>query len=262
MRLDLRAAHQTYRNKAGEKVPGVTTVCDVLAKPFLLPWYASQEYEGIMATMRATGGSDIFDVHKDQLWSAASLDRVLPRNKDGKRTWFAVQKRDKAADLGTVAHARIHARLIGDELDKDGLGDLWDKATPAVDRFFEWVDDRIPVIGEHQMVSEYWQVGGTLDHVFLHEDKPELWDIKTGKPWYRGVPYDEQFAQVAAYAAMYEETTGRTVGDIYIARVGNTEGDKGDLYPLTWKQRQAGLRLFEAALAAFKAKRLLSGWEE
>ncbi len=100
MKIDLAGEHTVYRAKDGERLPGVTTVLGVLAKPPLLKWYADQEREGIFSLMGDGNG-----------WSAHLLRAKLPLYKNGKPKPFAEVKRDAAADTGTVTHARIEAWL-------------------------------------------------------------------------------------------------------------------------------------------------------
>jgi hypothetical protein len=247
LKINLRTEHTVYKNAAGRRVPGVTTILGELAKPHLMPWYASTERDGILRLM----GRDT--------WTARALIEKLPVRDNGKPLWFAEAARDSAADLGTISHARIHARLRRTELDPEGLPpDLYGKSDAPVSRFFGWFAGHDMVETEHVMVSERWQIGGTTDVLaYGPTGELELWDIKTGKPWHKGTPYKEHIAQVAAYAAMYEETAGRKVSNIRIARIGKTEGDSGDLYEVPWATRNAGVQLFEAALAAYMAKRLM-----
>lgn len=238
MTLDLKAPHQKYHLKSGQEVPGVTTILGVYAKEALLSWYAAEERAGVVEYLR-TG-------------------RELPKTAEGKPKWFAMMKRDKAADLGTIAHAHIEARLLGMRLDPAGLDpDFYEQALVPAERFFGWVDQhKVTLIrSEFQMVSEAWKVGGTGDCFFRDpEGLTEYWDVKTGKPWFHGVPYDEQIAQSAAYANFYTELTGVEVDRIRIARVGKTVEDEGDLFTVPDEARKYGMALFSAAVTAYKAK--------
>jgi hypothetical protein len=98
-------------------------------------------------------------------------------------------------------------------------------------------------------------VGGTADLIVLRPDGTRgLMDLKTTKAskyW----PYDETFAQVAAYSEMYDEVTNQPIQWIEIARIGNTVDDAGDFYPVNESNRTAGLSLFLAARDAYNAKK-------
>lgn len=235
-RIDLNEPHQVYRNREKKRVPGVTTVLGVLEKVALRGWYAQMEREGVLAT----------------------LPGPLPE-KDGKPVWFADIRKDKAADIGTVTHARCEAFVKGPyELDEHGLTpELLAASMPGFLRFQElWVRDGLTLVhSELQMVSEAMQVGGTADIIVQRpEGLLELKDLKTSKAskWW---PYDEVIAQVAAYATMFEEVTGRHIDRISVERIGKEADDPGQTYVVSDKERAAGLRLFRAALEAYNAKK-------
>lgn len=238
MVLDLRAPHQKYYTKDGEQVSGVTTVLGELAKPALLTWYAQMEREGIMRAINE--GTTTF-----------------PMKPNGKPLWYAEASRDKAADLGTIAHAHIEAWHQKRALSPEGLDPvLYEKAKAPFERFKSWWNDAglTLVHAELQMVSEMWRVGGTADQIARRADGLlELWDTKTGKPWYNGRPYPDQIAQVLAYGCMYTEVTGEHIEQIRIARIGKTEGDMGDLYTLNDREREAGLERWLSALGAHRS---------
>lgn len=247
MILDLKAPHQVYRTKDGEKVPGVTTVLQQLNKPAIPYWTGCEEREGILRTMGST-----------RAWTRQELRLQLPINsKTGKPVLFAETKRDKAADVGTVAHAMVEAWHLGKTLSRQGIEDaLYESALVPFGRFKQWWGDSGLTLlhAELQMVSESWRVGGTADQIGRdRQGRVVLWDTKTGKPWYEGRPYREQIAQAVAYAQMYQEVHGEVVEEISIARIGKTAGDNGDLYHLSKDEVYAGLGRWLAALAAHRS---------
>ena len=249
MTLDLSAPHQVYKNKLGVTLPGVTTVLGTLNKEAIPPWYAQMEREGILTFM---GGMS---------WTAAELRDLLPKTKDGtKPAWFAVQKRDKAADLGNITHGRIEAWLHDTVLDPAGLpAYLYAQSDLGLNRFIQYWHERglRAEQTELQMVSELLQVGGTGD-IFARTAGGVLVyaDLKTTKAstyW----PYDESIAQVSVYADMYEEVHGEHVETVTLVRVGKEVDDALQTYTLGGKEREAGGQLFRAALDAYNAKKAL-----
>ena len=254
MVLDLARPHQIYTNAAGTRLPGVTTILGTLAKPALLGWYAEEERKGILSALDVSG-----------VMTAKELDKFLPVRKNGKPMPYAEVKRDKAADLGTVTHARIEAWLNHDELSPEGIpADLFEKSLNGLLRFTEWWNENgfTCLTTELQMVSEEMQVGGTADivgcHVSAQMTDRIVFDIKTSKRsqyW----PYPETYAQVATYANMVTETTGYPVSDVWVLRVGKEEGDEMQSVKLTMHQRDAGARLFRSALGVYRALRELEG---
>ena len=242
MKLDLKAPHQKYFHKDGKQVVGVTTLLGVLGKDALMPWAAKMEREGILA------------------WFAA-----------GKQTWdlpkpyFYAGHTSKAADLGTIAHARIEAWLHGTTLDPSGLDEaLYAAAAAPQTRFQEWWDGEglELVSSEEQLVHPELRYGGTIDFVARDRDgKLVLGDIKTTKA-NRDWPYPTVIAQVAAYRELWDENFPGVDGDdpikrTVVVRVGKTEEDLGQQVWLSEKKLAAGMRLFLAAKDAYEAQREL-----
>ena len=238
MKLDLSAPHTTYHNSKGRRLVGVTTYCGGLAKEHLHGWYASEERAGVVRYM------------KEQ--------RPLPTKADGKPLWFAEMKRDKAADLGTITHFRIEAWRRQEVAETTGLPpDLWSQSQHGLDRFVAWYREQgfKPVASEKKVIHERdgMEYGGTIDCLEVDSSmRKVLLDLKTSKasPWW---PYDETYAQVAAYA----EAEGG-VERIIVCRVGKTPGDELQTVELTAREREAGWMLFRGAYAAYEAKRALA----
>jgi CRISPR/Cas system-associated exonuclease Cas4 (RecB family) len=180
--VDMLKAHQRYHNAAGKRVAGVTTVLDMLAKHGLYKWY----------------------------WQCG-IDGRDPE-----------KVRDEAAAVGTVAHARVEAYLRGLEFDASGITlERMKQSGFAFAAFKEWWGrERYQLVAsELQLVSEKWQVGGTLDILARRDGELALVDIKTSNGLYR-----EHRLQVAAYAALYEEThPGERVARLMLVRIPKEE---------------------------------------
>lgn len=231
MRLELNAPHTAYKNAAGKRVASVTTVNGVLGKDALIKWAAEEERSGVLACME----------------SGEALPDSL----------FYETKRDRAANVGTIAHAMAEAFVNGLDLETDNLpAELVAQARFPFERFrARWIEQGLELVeSEVEMVSERWQVGGTADLIVRNRDgRLGLMDLKTSKAskWW---PYDETFAQVAAYAEMWAELSREPVEWIELSRIGNTPEDEGQAFAVNADQRAAGLDLFTAALAAYRAK--------
>jgi hypothetical protein len=178
--VDMLRAHQVYKNAAGKRVPGVTTILGILDKPGLLKWAWRMGQEG------------------------RDPDKV----------------RDEAAAIGTIAHARVEAFLRGLVFDESGIApERLAQSGNAFSAFKEWWGrERYQLVAsELQLVSERWQVGGTLD--ILACTPLTLVDIKTSNGLYR-----EHRLQVAAYAAIYEEThPGERIERLMLVRIPKEE---------------------------------------
>lgn len=207
--LDMLRAHQVYKNASGKRLPGVTTVLGILDKPALLRWAWNLGRDGV------------------------DLDKA----------------RGAAATIGTVAHARVEAYLRGMEFSETGIErSTLDKSATAFLHFLEWWDARglAVVETELQLISEAWQVGGTLDILARDGDRLLLVDIKTSNGIYR-----EMRIQASAYAAMYEEThPGKIVQEVWIVRIPKNED--GGPEPIQITNRRECVEAFAALTDTYR----------
>lgn len=188
MKLDFTKAHTRYNNAAGKRLPGVTTILGIINKPALVKWANDMGLNGI----------DTSNFVQD------------------------------AANKGTVAHAMIQCYLTGHTLDTSNIApDVVSKAENAFIKFLSWWDQQglRCIHSELQIISEEWQVGGTLDILaerIANGNLVEV-DLKTGK----GI-YDEMKIQVCAYAEIYEEVHGKRVDEVWICRTGKDDDESFD----------------------------------
>jgi hypothetical protein len=210
-KLDLLRAKKPYHNLAGDQIPGVTTVLSVISKPELITW---ANREGLA----------------------------------GRDTTKQVQR---AADIGTATHGRIEAFVRGQEVDSsDWPREVVVKSMNGHHRFVDWWEKSQYVLAECELplVSEMWQVGGTLDILANGRDGLDLIDIKTSKRIYA-----EHRIQASAYAAIYEEKFGVPINSVWIVRVGKEAED--DIETLPVGNRTVCVEAFRAALALYRAMR-------
>lgn len=132
-------------------------------------------------------------------------------------------KRDEAAEIGTLAHEMAEAHIHGIDPAKllasyDNLGDeAMAQARQAFDMFarwceivnVQWLHTEVPLI------SERLGVGGTVDAVALVGGKLSIVDFKTSK----GI-YADYWVQCAAYADFWLEATGEQIEEVHILRFG------------------------------------------
>ena len=155
--------HTIYKTANGKRVPSVTTILGILDKPALLKW----AYEC------GLNGEDYRKV------------------------------RDKAADIGTIAHYMIECHLKNEDPDlRDYSSDNIEKAKIAFNAFidFEKAHTIKPILIEKQMISEKLKYGGTLDLIAEMDGLVQLIDFKTSK----GV-YPEMIIQLSAYERLAQE---------------------------------------------------------
>lgn len=173
---------QGYRLADGTKCPGVTTI--------LNRW---KESGGLLQWAFAQGQS-------------------------GARTLY--EQRDKAADIGTLAHAMVEHRLTGKDsnLALDGAPeDQKAKARQAYSAFESWLAQTQAVVisAEQPLVCESLRYGGTPDCVLRMPDgRLALGDVKTSNGIYR-----DHLIQVAAYGHVWNETQPEPItGGFHIMR--------------------------------------------
>lgn len=140
-------AHTIYKNAAGVRLPGVTTILGVLNKPALVKWANNLGLQGIDSSKYV----------------------------------------DTLAGIGTLAHDMIHCDLTGKKLDTSEYSkkDI-ELAENCLIKYYDWKKDKdIEVIGSEMVViSEYYGYGGTCDLVAKINGIITLLDIKTGKGIY------------------------------------------------------------------------------
>ena len=199
IKIDFEKPHITYKNAAGKVVVGVTTALNMLAKPALIPW----------AYKRGLSGLDLYG------------------------------SRDKAANIGTIVHARIMAYSQGEEIDKSNIApDVWDATENSMRSFFEWAEPRdvTPLVVEQPLVSEKYGYGGTPDIYGIMDGDKTLLDFKTGS----GL-YEEHYIQLAAYAHLLKEA-GNEIKKIVILNIPKSSDDSFSLKSISADDKSMGLR--------------------
>jgi len=144
--------HTRYTKKDGTRVPSVTTVLNVLAKPALIDWAWKMGLEG----------------------------------EDYKK------HRDDKAEIGSLAHYLILCHIKGEQPDTRNYSqEQIDKAENCLISYFEWANGHtiLSLLAEKPLVSEKYGFGGTPDHFALVDEIETLVDYKTGKGIYEEYYY-------------------------------------------------------------------------
>lgn len=222
-RIDFSAAHQRYMLDE-KRVPGVTTVLGIMAKPFLIPWANKMGLEGIDTTRYV----------------------------------------DRQADIGTVTHARIHCDLVGKTLDESNLSpEMVDKSTNGYVRFFDWWKREGFTVeaSELQMVSRRLRCGGTLDILAQRPNgNRALIDIKTGKgiyteakvqsSIYADIWEENERERLKAQGMDHEQLIhAATIDEVWVVRTGKEEQD--DLEAVEVMNRRPYIEAFEHIVALY-----------
>lgn len=189
-----------YRLRSGKAVYGNTTILDqVLAKPGLVPWGYSQGKENYDRITEAIM-KKCNEHSEDPISTIGAIEKIIREFKVGK----LYEKRDKAADAGTLGHALAEADIKGlPEPKMIGVPeDIKKKASGCYLAYLEWKDGtRFHLIdSEVPLVSEVHKFGGTLDFIGKTTGGLELVDLKTSK----GIYYS-MWIQVAGYSILWDE---------------------------------------------------------
>jgi len=182
VKINFNEPHITYKNSKEQKIVGVTTALGLLAKPALIPW----------AYNRGRAGLELYE------------------------------SRDKAANIGTIVHARIMAYFLSYEIDDCNISkEVWQISDNSLKSFYEWIRPRKvkPVLIETPLISEKFQYGGTPDIYGKMDGELTLLDFKTGARI-----YPEHFIQVSAYSQLLKES-GYEHKKIIILNIPKSEGD-------------------------------------
>lgn len=140
-------AHIVYKLASGKRIPGVTTILNVINKPALIKWANDLGLQGIDSTTYV----------------------------------------DNLADIGTLGHAMIMSHLTGKELDTERYTEEQiDLAGNSFLSYLNWEKPHTiePILVEAPLVSEQYKYGGTLDLLAKIDGVHTLIDFKTGKALY------------------------------------------------------------------------------
>jgi hypothetical protein len=216
VRLEKTRAHQKYPLKDGTDVPGASTIAKI-----------GEDSSGLIhwAWKLGMDGQDYRKV------------------------------RDKAADIGTIAHFLIECFLHNHvaDLSEFSSADI-EKATIAFNNFKRWWDDEgLTVIEpEVQLVSETYLFGGTIDAPSRDRDgKIVLLDWKTSK-----AIVGAHKVQLAGYEQLWNENRpDMKVQRRGIVRIGKESPDD---FEVAWMfSAEPFWRVFQARLALHYAQLML-----
>lgn len=177
-------AHTIYKLRNGTRVPGCTTITDVMGKPALVRWANGLGLQGIDSTKYV----------------------------------------DETAQIGKLGHYLIECHLTDKQPEiGDYTANQIVCAEKILKRFIGWEVDRGLTLSDYALseaalVSEIHRFGGTVDICAVVGGKACLIDIKTCK-----AIYGEHKTQVAGGYALLCAENGYTLDAVTILRIGRTE---------------------------------------
>ena len=194
-----------YKLKNGSKVPGVTT---------------------IIGRFKETGGL---------LYWACEQGKAIERGEIS----TLYDKRDEAAEAGTLAHAMVEAYINHTTLDVSKYpSDVVAQATQALEMYLTWENTtKLKIIEqEMELVSETYKFGGCPDAIGEIDGVLTLVDWKTSN----GV-YVDMVIQLAAYKQLWQENNpDRPLKGFHLCRFSKDHADFTHHYWLelddAWRQ--------------------------
>ncbi len=165
----------------GKPLTGVSTIVNMQAKPFLIPWAAKEAY----LDARGRTIEDIDDIIK-------------------RKSWAHLYKSDNAKDKGTQSHDLVESFIKNyieyKEYIPEEITD--EEVSNSVNRFYTWAyDNKVEFLASEVSVysREFW-FAGSFDFICKVDGKTLLGDFKTSKQI-----DDTYFAQGAGYVIAIEE---------------------------------------------------------
>lgn len=158
-----------YRLKNGTRVPGVTTIIGRFKDSSALLWWAFEQG-------KAAERGEISSLY---------------------------DKRDQAADAGTLAHACVEAYVNGDPIPELPDNEVGRQARQGFENFLRWQEDNRFVIVEQELelTSEKYRFGGCPDAIAINSrEETIILDWKTSNS-----VHSDYIIQLAAYKQLWEE---------------------------------------------------------
>lgn len=117
----------------------------------------------------------------------------------------------RAANRGTKIHSYCESYLNNELVEADLFhGPMWNAILPELKKI-----DNVHCL-ESPLYSDHLQVAGTVDCIAEYEGKLSVIDFKTSARIKSREDIHNYFMQCAAYAVMFEERTGLSVGRLVI----------------------------------------------
>ena len=209
-----------YKLKNGDKVPGVTTILGRFKESGALMFWACEQGKAIERGEIST----------------------------------MYEKRDAAAEAGTLAHSLVEAHINGLPLPGMPDSDIGKKAQQGYENYVRWAEDnRIQVIKqEEQMVSEVYRFGGCPDALGIDSRGALcILDWKTSN----GV-YLDYLLQIAGYRILHEENhpDHPITGGFHLLRFSKEDADFAHHY---WSELEDAKEMFVLLVRAFELDKRL-----
>lgn len=187
------------------RLPSVTTILQVIAKPGLYVWQAKQ------GSLKALNIMERLKEMSPYLHDSLRKEFGEAFFKDG------YHQAAEAADYGKQAHSVIEKHLKGEKLEDRVLGELPLPVQKAVGSFLAW-ESRTEfelIKAESVLYSKKFGYAGTCDAIARTKDGVTLFDWKSAK-----AIWPEYSLQTVAYKYAAEEMSGEIIPNVMICRFG------------------------------------------
>jgi hypothetical protein len=155
-------------------------------------------------------------------------------------------KRDEAAEAGTLAHEMVEAHIRGERKEFTATENIAKQAHAAFDAYLAWESmTKLKIIEqEMQLVSKKYLFGGTPDAIGYINEELCLVDWKTSN----GV-YTDYLIQLAAYKYLWEENNPDRplTGGFHLCRFAKSHGDFAHHYYPNLDEAWEQFKLFRKA---------------
>ncbi len=202
-----------YKNAEGKRVPGVTT---------------------IIGRFKDSGGL---------MWWAFEQGKSAERGEINS----LYDKRDEAAEAGTLAHSLVEASIRGEPTPELSHypPEIVKQATQGYENYLRWADTTKMKVIEQEipLVSEKYQFGGTPDAIMVN-DELCLGDWKTSN-----AIYQDHIIQLAAYKILWEENYPERpiTGGFHLCRFAKEHADFAHHFWAELDEAWEQFKLFRAA---------------
>jgi hypothetical protein len=176
-----RHLHQIYVDGKWENLTGITTILNVISKPFLIQWSANMAVDYV----------------RDNLKDLKDLDEVLQEARIAHR-----KKKEKAGEQGTDIHAIAEEIIKKAIKETNGIIQETEHEKPQIKHFLNWTKKNNVKFLESELhiYSEDKFLGGICDFVCEIDGKKWVGDIKTSSDI-----HFEAFVQVAGYQVIMQD---------------------------------------------------------
>lgn len=258
VKINFNEPHVTYRLKNGEVVVGTTTAIGMLNKPALPMWGFNTGKEPRFKSIDEAAETTNCNLKK--LKKEEAIRWAFGVGQERKYQSLYGQ-RDKAANIGTIAHTILQVREQGLEVDNSNIDEeAWNLALKCVESHDKWFEGMTieTIFVEKELVSEVYRYGGKIDKYAYVTKEETLIDYKSGKDI-----YDEYWVQLTAYINLLLEN-GHPVKRATLVNMPKTKGDnfKIDSKSVDSLFEAGYFEMFLAAKDAYYAAQKIKAYKE